>query len=78
MKGAVTIMAAVKVKEQVILQFAGKSADVTDLNAKVRQAWKDAGNKVSDLKTIDVYVKPEEGKAYYVINGNTDGSIELF
>ena len=71
-------MAAVKVKEQVILQFAGKSADVTDLNAKVRQAWKDAGNKVSDLKTIDVYVKPEEGKAYYVINGNTDGSIELF
>ncbi|MBQ8092908.1 MAG: hypothetical protein IJ242_04960 [Clostridia bacterium] len=71
-------MAAVKVKEQTILQFAGKSAEIGDLNAKVRQAWKDAGNKVGDLKTIDIYVKPEEGMAYYVINGETEGKIELF
>ncbi len=71
-------MAAVKVKEQVLLQYADKSADISDLNTKVRQAWKDAGNKVGDLKTIEVYVKPEEGMAYYVINGETEGRIELF
>jgi len=71
-------MAAVKVKEQIMLQFADKSADISDLNAKVRQAWKDEGNKVSDLKTIDIYVKPEEGFAYYVINGEKEGKIELF
>ncbi|MBR1711292.1 MAG: hypothetical protein IJ719_21135 [Clostridia bacterium] len=70
-------MATVKVKEQVILQYGNTSADITDLNAKVRQIWKDGGNKVADLKSISIYVKPEENAAYYVINENVDGKIEL-
>ena len=70
-------MATVKVKEQVILQYGNTSADITDLNAKVRQIWKDGGNKVAYLKSISIYVKPEENAAYYVINENVDGKIEL-
>ena len=29
---------------------------------------------VKDIKELQVYVKPEENKAYYVVNGEADGS----
>lgn len=35
------------------------------------------GNKIKDLKTLNLYVKPEEDAAYYVINENVSGKIEL-
>ena len=32
----------------------------------------------TDVTSIDIYVKAEEGKAYYVVNGDVTGSVELF
>ena len=29
---------------------------------------------VKDIKELQVYVKPEENKAYYVVNGEADGN----
>ena len=29
------------------------------------------------VKTVNVYVKPEENKAYYVVNGEITGDIDL-
>ena len=31
-----------------------------------------------EVTSVDVYVKAEEGKAYYVINGDVTGAVELF
>lgn len=31
-----------------------------------------------EVTSVDIYVKPEEGKAYYVINGDVTGAVELF
>ena len=31
-----------------------------------------------DVTSIDIYVKAEEGKAYYVVNGEATGAVELF
>lgn len=31
-----------------------------------------------EVKSVDIYVKAEEGKAYYVINGEMTGAVELF
>lgn len=62
----------------VILQFGGKEIDTTALTARVKEIWtKELGNKEKDLKDVKLYVKPEEFAAYYVINGNVTGSIEL-
>ena len=69
---------AAKMKEQILLQYQGQEADVTAIAAKVKQAWKDAGNKVSDIASLDAYLKPEEGMIYYVINGTQEGKIALF
>lgn len=31
-----------------------------------------------EVTSLDIYVKAEEGKAYYVINGDVTGDIDLF
>lgn len=64
-------------KTNTYVQFNGKSVDTAELVASAKEAWKAAGKKVKDMKTLDIYVKPEEGKAYYAVNQEEGGSIEL-
>jgi hypothetical protein len=33
---------------------------------------------IKDLKELDIYAKPEEGKVYYTINGEMKDSIAVF
>ena len=51
------------VKEEVNFQFSGKSYTSEDLIRITR-----------DIQSIELYVKPEENTAYYVINGDVTGS----
>ena len=37
-----------------------------------------AAIQTTDVTSIDIYVKAEEGKAYYVVNGEATGAVELF
>ena len=32
----------------------------------------------AEVTSIDIYVKAEEGKAYYVVNGEAAGAVDLF
>ena len=67
--------AAVKVQESVNFQFSGKSYTDADLLKICRDVWKyDLNGKEEDLKTVELYVKPEENTTYYVINGSITGS----
>lgn len=43
--------------------------------ASVKKAWTKSGRKVGEIKTIDLYIKPEEGAVYYVINGIDTGAV---
>ena len=36
------------------------------------------GHRAGCIKTLNIYVKPEEYKAYYVINDKFFGSVDLF
>ena len=67
------------IKTSVVVQFAGKEVAEKDLIAAVKKAYTKKGNKVGDIKTIEIYVKPEESAAYYVVNGvgADDYKIEL-
>lgn len=67
-----------KTKQQLILQFDGQEADLSALEAIVKKDWKDAGKKLADIESLDIYVKPQEGKAYYVVNREVEGKIDLF
>ena len=61
------------VKSTVTVQFAGKEFKTSELVDQIKASY----TGEAALKTVEVYVKPEEGKAYYVINGDVTGAVEL-
>lgn len=64
-----------EVKATVNFQFGGKSYTTEDLEKSCKDVWKyDLGGKEEDIRSIDLYVKPEENVTYYVINGDVTGS----
>mgnify|MGYP000578693010 CR=1 FL=1 len=67
-----------EVKTEMFLQFAGKEYTEKEIFQKVKDVWtKVLKNKVGDLKDVKIYLKPEDSAAYYVINGETTGRVEL-
>ncbi len=67
-KAAATVKKA-EVKEAVYIQFAGSEYNLDEIRSNVKKAWtEETGNKESDIKEVQIYVKPEEHAAYYVVN----------
>ena len=67
-----------EVKTEMFLQFAGKEYTEKEIFQKVKEVWtKVLKNKVGDMKDVKIYLKPEESAAYYVVNGETTGRIDL-
>lgn len=64
-------------KTSFYVEYAGKQVEEKTVVTKVKELWVADGNKIKDLKTLNLYVKPEEDAAYYVINENVSGKIEL-
>ena len=65
-------------KTEIVLQFQGKETVITNLEETVKAKFVEEGHKASEMKTVTIYVKPEEAAAYYVINEDCKGRIELF
>lgn len=62
----------------VYLQYLGTECNTADIIAQVKNIWtKELGKKEEDMKSIHVYLKPEEMAAYYVVNDETTGKITL-
>lgn len=66
-----------EIKTRILIQHQGKEIDSKDLIAAVKKEWTKGKNKVGDMKSMDLYVKPEDGAAYYVINGDVTGKVEF-
>lgn len=66
-----------ELKSELHIQFGGRSYSDEDLMKIAKDVWKyDLEQKVSDLTSVDLYVKPEENKVYYVMNHIT-GSFDI-
>lgn len=65
------------VEPAVVVQFGGQEVAMATVIENAKKAFEAEGNKVSSIKEIQIYVKPEEYAAYYVING-VSGRINLF
>ncbi len=63
---------AAKVNAKIELQFGDKAINEEQLVSMAKKAY---GKK--DVKNLDIYVKPEESKAYYVVNNDVTGSFDL-
>ena len=76
-KKATTTKAASK-KVEVTVEFAGKAYSTEQLAKSAKDVWVyDLGRKATEFKTVEIYVKPEECQAYYVVNGDVTGSFAL-
>lgn len=62
-------------KVNVILEFNGKSVNVADVSKAVKENWKKSHK--GDVKDLQLYLKSEESKAYYVINGQDAGDVDM-
>ena len=73
-----TTVKKAEVTQTVHLQFAGKSYTTEELVNSAKDIWKyDLNQKEEDFKKVELYVKPEENAAYYVINDDVKGSFNI-
>lgn len=63
--------------EEIYVQFNGQEITTKDILEKVKQAHKDNNHRIGHIKSTQIYIKPEDGMAYYVINGKYKGEIPL-
>ncbi len=66
----------VVMKPQVYVQYAQKEVPTEELIQAAKAAYKEAGNRTA-IRSLAVYIKPEENMAYYVINEDFTGKIAL-
>ena len=62
----------------VAYQFADKEYDQASLTKIAKEVWKyDLNGKAADLKKIQLFVKPEEEKVYYIFNEDITGEFGI-
>ncbi len=77
-KAARKAAAKVAPKEKVYLQYLGKDMDVEDIVKAARKDWCDkSGEGEENINSINLYLKPEDDAAYYVVNGSDSGMVKI-
>lgn len=66
-----------EVKLNFVLQYQGRELTQEAMVAAAKAAWTAAGNDEKAIETMDFYIKPEDGAAYSVVNGQENGKIDL-
>ena len=73
----VTEKAAPQKTEDIFVQFGSGEWNVSELAERAKAAYLAEGHRAASIKKLCLYVKPEDGKAYYVVNDKAAGNIEL-
>lgn len=75
-KKAVKAASAKKeMKVKTVVEYSGRQVEEKDILASVKKAWTKSGGKIGDIKSVDLYIKPEESAVYYVINKTETGAV---
>lgn len=53
---------------EMTVQFGEKEVTYTDMVNRIKEMWRAQGKREVSMKSLELYVKPEESKVYYVIN----------
>lgn len=64
-------------KTTLFVEYGQNKIEDKELVAKTKELWTNAGNKIKDIKTLNLYVKPEEDAVYYVVNDEFTGKISM-
>ncbi len=64
-------------KSTFYVEYYGKQIDEASLIKEAKAIWTKSGKKAADLKSLNLYIKPEENTAYYVFNDDESGSFVI-
>ena len=64
-------------KTSLFLEYQDLQIEEKSIIASIKELWIKDGNKIKDIQDLRIYVKPEEYAAYYVINDDYSGKINL-
>lgn len=63
---------------EVYFEYNGEQILSEELVGRIQEAYKNEGHRISSIKTLRVYINPDERKAYYVINDKAEGKCVEF
>ena len=63
--------------EEICVQFGGQEIMAKDIVEKAKQDYVADGHRESSIKSVRVYIKPEENMAYYVVNDKFKGEMPV-
>ncbi len=66
------------VSSEMVLQYRGYEVSVEKVTERVKAHYYSKGFKKGSIKNIQIYMKPEDFTAYYVINDGVVGKVNLF
>lgn len=64
-------------KTNLYVEYKGSQFEDKNIVNQVKEIWVNEGNKIKDINTLNLYIKPEEQAAYYVINETITGKLAL-
>ncbi len=65
------------VVETIYLQYAGNEVSMEEVEASVRENYESVKKGEDPPEDIKIYLKPQDHKAYYVINCDYAGEVDL-
>nr|WP_155149391.1 MULTISPECIES: DUF6465 family protein [unclassified Pseudoflavonifractor] len=63
-------------KANIVVEYQGRQVMQADILAGAERVWAQAG-RTEAIKTMELYVKPEDGAVYCVINGESVGKFSF-
>lgn len=63
---------------QILVQYQNLEVDIAMVEERVKAQFVAEGHRAGTIKKLNIYVKPEEYAAYYVINDKFTGRVDLF
>ena len=66
------------VKPEIIVQYQNSEIDTASVEERVKAQFVAEGHKAGFIRKLNIYTKPEEYSAYYVINDKFSGRVDLF
>lgn len=67
-----------EIDSEVILQYRNYEVNMDDVTERVRAHYIAKGFAADSIENMQIYVKPEDFTAYYVINDSVVGKVNLF
>lgn len=67
-----------EIDTEVILQYREYEVNMDDVTERVKAHYVAKGFKADSIENMQIYIKPEDFTAYYVINDGVVGKVSLF